>query len=259
MKNYTVTLLLSCAMFASFISGCSSSRIETTNPENRKPEMTLRVASLDLAHYKKRIEKKDIAQLAKTLKDQNIDALTVQNISRYPGTSTRIDFVDELASRTGMRTAFGEMSNVNGHQTGNAVFSLYPILAHSVISFDAESSPLFESAVQANIDAGIGSLTLISTQLPQKADNTVLENCFKKLTANAGGQRNPLFILAGNLPSRENFTPSDNLEPIDIEESALFPIMWKIKNPSLKAAAANTIKTSLGTMIISQFDLYRPQ
>ena len=133
------------------------------------------------------------------------------------------------------------------------------LLAHSVISFDAESSPLFESAVQANIDAGIGSLTLISTQLPPKADSSVLEKCFKKLTANAGEQKNPLFILAGNLPSPENFTPSNNLEPIDIEENAASPAMWKIKNPSLKVAAANSIKTSLGTMIISQFDLYRPE
>ncbi len=259
MKNYTIPILFSCMMLTAIFIGCSSSKPEITNLENRKPEMILRIASIDLGHHKQRIEKKDIAQLAKTLKDQHIDAVTVQNISRYPGTSTRLDFVDEFASRTGMSPVFGEMSNINGRQTGNAVFSLYPVLAHYVISFESESSSSFESAVQANIDAGIGSVTLISTQLPPKADSSVLLKCFKKLTANAGEQKYPMFILAGNLPSPEHFPPSNNLEPILVKENAASLGMWKIKNPFLKVAAARSINTPLGTMIINQFDLYRPE
>jgi hypothetical protein len=262
MKNRTAPLLPCCTAFAVALAvalaGCSSSsNIETVTTENRKPEMNFRVASLDLSGLKRRIEKKDIAQLAKTLKDQQIDALAVQNISRYPEVSTRLDFVDECSLRTGWRSAFGEMSNINGHQTGNAVFSSFPILAHYVIPFEGESS--FESALQANIDAGVGSLTVISAQLPPKADNAALEKCFRRLTADAGEQKNPMFVLTGNLPSSEQFTPSKDLEPVTAAQKNTSPGMWKIKNPSLRVAATTNIRTTLGTMILTQFELYRPE
>jgi len=135
----------------------------------RKPEIILQIASLNLGNFNKRIEKKYIVELAKVLKREQVDVLTVQGITRYPGVPTRVDFINELSVQTDWRNAFGEMMNISGRQTGNAVFSSYPILSQHNQTFDHLKTASFEAALHASIDAGVHSLTVVSVQMPPKA------------------------------------------------------------------------------------------
>ena len=67
------------------------------------------VASLNLTNLNKRIKRADITRLWQQLKSEQVEVLAIQNLTRYPGVSTRIDPVAELARQADWRQAFGEM------------------------------------------------------------------------------------------------------------------------------------------------------
>jgi len=100
-----------------------------TVPEAERPRSTTRVGSLDISSISGRLEKKRVDDLARLLIKERVEILAVQGITRYPGVRTRLDFADELALKADMQHAFGEVMNLSGRQTGNAVFSIYPILS----------------------------------------------------------------------------------------------------------------------------------
>jgi hypothetical protein len=109
------------------LAGCSApttTKIEATAP--KKPDLTIQVASLNLAGFDKRFDRNEIGKFSRLLKKEQIDVLSVQGITRYPGLKSRVDFVNELVARTEMRYTFGEMFNNAGRQDGNGIFSLFP-------------------------------------------------------------------------------------------------------------------------------------
>jgi hypothetical protein len=239
------------AAFASW--SCSSTPPKSESP--LKPDITIRVASLDLTHIHKRIDKKDILSFAQTVKDEGIEILAVQNISRYPGVTSRIDFVDELSARSDMRNVFGEMINNSGRQTGNAVFSAYPILANRNQSFEKIKTAGFEAALEAVIDAGVQPLTVISTQFPEKASKDDQERCLKLICEmNSGAEMHPM-IIAGNIPPALTADPIENAEVRGIEPIA--GNLWVRSGRALRILRANEVETNLGSITIARLGLFR--
>jgi endonuclease/exonuclease/phosphatase family metal-dependent hydrolase len=152
--NIFIKRLCSFAFAAAILAGCSTPppKIEPAAAPN-KPEMTIQIASINLANLNKRIERTNIHNLARILKNEQVDIFAVQGISRYPGVSTRVDFVNELTSTAEWNNIFGEMTNISGKQTGNAIFSVYPILSHQNVSWEKVRATSFDAALQATIDA----------------------------------------------------------------------------------------------------------
>jgi hypothetical protein len=227
----------------------------------KQPEITIQVASINLANLNKRIERNNIIELAKILKSEQVEVLAVQGISRYPGIAARVDFVNELSVKTDWYNVFGEMLNISGKQTGNAIFSVYPILSHQNISWDRVITTSFDAALQATIDAGVRSLTFVSTQLPPKATAKEQAQCSKLIATMNSDTNDQLAIVAGNMPTDEIICTANSFATVPSAESAKSTIsrIWYSANTSIQLLASRSVATELGTLVIAQFGLTRPQ
>jgi hypothetical protein len=239
--------------------GCPSVPLKDEKEIARKPEIILHIASLNLGNFNKRIEQKYIVEFAKVLKREQVEVLAVQGISRYLGVASRIDFVKELSAQMDWRNAFGEMMNISGRQTGNAVFSSYPILSQHNQTFDHLKTASFEAALQATIDAGIRSLVVVSVQMPPKATEEEEAQCMRIITASNPDGSNQTTVITGNLSSSEAVRTSISFTEVPQSESArgTTPSVWYSANSSFQLLASHTVETKLGKLIIAQMGLFR--
>ncbi|MGD1044847.1 MAG: hypothetical protein ABR936_05910 [Bacteroidota bacterium] len=253
MRAFVFTLIILC--FCS----CATPPKAEKETTLRKPEITIQIASINLANLNKRIERSNINELVKILKSEQVDILAVQGISRYPGVAARVDFVNELSAKTEWHNVFGEMLNISGKQTGNAIFSMYPILSHQNFSWDRVISTSFDAALQATVDAGARSLTVVSTQLPAKATTNEQAQCSKFIAAMNPETTDQLTIVAGNLPTEEIIRTANSfaeVPPPEFAKSAISRI-WYSANTSIQLFAFRSVETELGTLVIAQFGLSR--
>jgi hypothetical protein len=234
---------------------------ETIPKKPGKPEITIQVASMNLANVNKRIGRNTIIELAKILKHEQVEVLAVQGISRYPGIPARVDFVNELSAKTDWSNVFGEMMNISGKQTGNAIFSVYPILSHQNFSWDSVIKTSFDAALQVTIDAGARALTLVSTQLPLKATASERARCSKLIAAMNADTMNQPTIVAGNLPAEKVIRTSNSFVEVPSPESAKSTVsrLWYSANTSIQLLTFRSVETELGTLVIAQFGLSRQQ
>jgi len=244
-----------------FLDNCATPPKAEKEAVPKKPEITIQIASINLANFSKRIERNNITELVKILKSEQVEILAVQGISRYPGVSSRVDFVNELSSKTDWRNAFGEMQNISGRQTGNAIFSVYPLLSHQNFSWDAVRSTSFEAALQATVDAGARSVIVVSTQLPPKATSREQAQCLKMITALNPDTANQLLIVAGNMPTDEIIRTTNSFAEVPPHESvkSITSRIWYSASTSLQMLTTRSVETALGTLVIAQFGVLRQQ
>ena len=223
------------------------------------PEINIKVGSLNLAKYSKKIETADIQKFADQLKRDTIDILLLQGITRYPEIKTRTDIVDELARASDLRKVFGETITISGRQNGNAVFSIYPIRSNENTPYKELRNSNFESALQAIIDCGVRDIVAVSTLIPEKSSVSD-----QSLVATALGTYNNLYygrpiIISGNLPKSENtrmFANYDDARQIRTEDT---PVVWFSNDGSLKLTSQKTERTLFGTMSVVRFGVFRQQ
>ena len=247
------------------LSGCSAPQKAST-PDPAPPRLVLatsiKMACMDLAGYGKRIEKKDIEKLAGILKQEQVEILTVQGITRYPNVKTRVDFVGELAAQADMRHAFGESTDVMGRQLGNAVFSVYPIRSNQKKDYDVPSA-FSEYALRVAIDAGAKDVTVVSTWLPEKAPANDISRCVQTI---AGLQESPEtpFVVSGNLPGLKQARNTEiftDVRPALSDGTGRQPTsrMWYVQRDLFKIIKARTVKTDFGLLTVAEFGLYQQE
>jgi endonuclease/exonuclease/phosphatase family metal-dependent hydrolase len=247
---------------AFYWTGCGTTPPKTEiEPAPRKPEITLQIASINLAPVNKRVERNAVSELAKILKNEQIEILAVQGITRYPGIAARVDFVSELSAKTEWRNVFGEMLNVSGKQTGNAIFSVYPILSHQNTGWDKIIASSFDAALQATVDAGARSLTVISTQLPSKTSAMEQAQISKLMAGMNTDMNNQPMIVAGNLPAEESDRTTNSFAEVPAPETAKKTAsrIWYSSNTSIQLLSSRSVEVELGTLVIAQFGLLRQQ
>ncbi len=250
-------------IIVTLLAGCSAplkvAKTEISAPPKPKLALTLRVGSVDLSNYGKRIEKKDIERFSATLKREQIEILAVQGITRYPNVKTRVDFVSELAAQMDMRHVFGESIDISGRQQGNAVFSVYPICSNQKKEYDVASA-FTESALQVSIDAGVRDFVLVSTRLPVSAIDEELAKCIRTITGLQPTPASP-FVVTGNLPSVKKGSEAERFA--DIQSSlpdGARPTsrLWYVPGDLFQVVTARAVKTDLGTIVVAEFGLCQP-
>ncbi|MBI3787834.1 MAG: endonuclease/exonuclease/phosphatase family protein [Ignavibacteriales bacterium] len=233
----------------------------STAPIPKKPDIILRVATLNLANLQKRIEKKDIERFAKLLKQEQVDILGLQGIARYPSVKSRTDIVDELAVQAEMRSAFGETINNSGRQNGNGVFSTYPIRSHANMPYEGIKSANFESALSVTVDGGVKDIIIVSTLLPEKSAPEELSACIKTVLQTKRSLPDTPFIVMGNLPESENIRKLGPFFEVvettgnNVKRGGLR--IWYENNRLLKLLNSKTIETNFGPMVTAQFGLFQ--
>jgi hypothetical protein len=244
-----------------YLQGCTTPPKTETESIPSKPEITIQIASINLAPFNKRLEQKYITELSTILKNEQIEVLAVQGISRYPGIAARVDFVKELSAKTEWRNVFGEMMNISGKQTGNAVFTVYPILSHENFSWEKVITKSFDAAVRATIDAGARSLTVVSTQLPAKATANEQAQCSTLIASMNADTVNQPTIVAGNLPAEKNVRAAHSFAEVPLLQSSKGSTsrIWYSENTTIQLLGSRSVETELGTLVIAQFGLSRQQ
>ena len=249
-----------------FILGCPSAKeVKEEEPsppptEVKKPafpDITINIASIDLMKVSKKIEGGDIDRLTETIKKEKIDILAMQGITRYQGLKNRTDIVSELSSRSAMRYAFGETIALPGRQSGNAVFSAYPIRSTENTRYEGVRSTNLESALQAIVDCGIRDVIVISTRFPEKASVEDQTTCINKLSSfNILYIDHPL-IIAGNLSGSEVLRTLASYQEAKPQKGEAASRIWFSENSSLKLLSIKVANTSLGQVVIGEFGIFR--
>jgi hypothetical protein len=260
MSKTIIAAIFICSLALVF-AGCQTTK-ETAKeeappppPTNEKksvtPDLILTIASINLSSVSKRIEKKDIENLAVILKKEKADIVAVQGISRYPGLSTRIDVYEELARALEMRSAFGESMTLSGRQTGNAVFSSYPVRSNENQHYQGISSVNSESALHVVIDGGSRDIVVVSTLIPDQGSADDISKCVSSLSSLSRSYEGNPIIITGNIPSSKS----------DVFKTELVPgkginRVWHTTE-GLKSTSTTTTESGLGTIILTQFGVYR--
>jgi hypothetical protein len=240
---------------ALLLASCTPPPPKTDGAEKapRKPELSIQVATFNYASLARRLEKKDVDQLSQVLRREQIDVLAVHGLVRYPNVASRIDLLTELPRQIDMRTAFGEMMNNSGRQTGNAIFSAFPILSQHNQPFDGVKSASVEAAFRATIDGGVHSLMIVSANIPPKATNEELAQC-GRMIAGLNAESIPM-IATGNLS-----TPPKSLTDISAAlaggKNPAGTAMW-YSGDVLKPTSVRIVQTDIGPLLVSRFDVFR--
>jgi len=249
MKSPVLRFVLGLFLLAA---SCSPSKEPTKKPP--QPYDTLTVGSLTLAQHARRIEKADVSQIADIITREHLHILAVVGMTRYPLVATRVDLVEELARLSGMYAGFGESATISGRQTGNAIFSVYPIKAQRTTQYEGLHSTSFESAYQATIDCGLRDVVAISTHLPEHLIGADRDRCLNVLFSLREQYANTALIVAGNLPALSN--DAGDFLSVGVKGSNL--LLWYSNDGTLNPISQKTVKTSLGTMAITRFEIFRP-
>ncbi len=245
---------------------CSSTK-ETTRTETvpahplpRKPpvpDFTVTIATFDLSLLARKLEQKDINQLTKIIQKNRIDILTVYGISRYPELKTRLDFVDEASASTGMRPAFGENITLSGRQTGNAVFTVYPIRTQWNTRYDGIQSNNFESAFQTVIDCGVRDIVVVSTRIPDRVSAEDQTTCVKLLGSFKNYYPDNPIVVTGNLPRSETLRSMTQYNGIKDAKHPEASRIWYTNDGSLTLLNFSVDTTSFSRIAITEFGIFR--
>ncbi|HLF13263.1 MAG TPA: hypothetical protein VI932_00035 [Bacteroidota bacterium] len=244
---------------ALILSGCGASQpaasppppVPTETAPVPAPAMTIRVASLDVSGYRGRIEQKQVDELARLMGERKIELLAVQGITRYPTVRTRTDLVGELASATEMRQAFGETINLSGRQSGNALFSAYPISSSDSRSYEGVAGSNFEGALMVIVDAGARPVVVVSTLLPEPLSTADARICNDALSAMASERGTDPLLVLGNLPG-----PPDGGTWRDIRTGdARAGRLWYTPG-GITVSGGTTARCELGTLLIADVGIY---
>lgn len=275
MKNILFIFLI--AVTAIFVAGCSSTKevkkeeVKKEEPKKEEvpplpppvvkkpgdPDLVLRIASINLANFTKRIEIQDIEALNSEVQKQKIDILTLQGVNRYPEVTTRIDIIDSLGARCDMRQVFGETIEISGKQHGNAVLSTYTIRSSENTHYEGLSSNNFEAALQAVVDCGVRDVIIVSTELPEpliEDDKRIIGN---KMSSFGIQYLNDPMIITGNLPNPDELRTTAQyvtLKPMSFDSA---PRIWYSVGNALKLISQSIESTALGAMTVAEFGLFR--
>ena len=251
-----------CSIAVFVLAGCGAPTTDKTNTAPKPPDLTLEVASLNLTGFSKRFDKSGIDKLAKVLKKEQVDVLSVQGITRYPGVESRVDFVNELVAKSEMRYTFGEMFNNAGRQDGNAIFSAFPQRNNHNDSFDGVKSANFEAALQSSVDGGIQDIVVVSAVLPPKAPESDQAACLGIIAKKSVAQQNQPMIVTGNLPTSENIRSQGSYQVAidsskEVENKDPNTRIWFSKERSIKLLGTRTVETVYGPMVVAKFGLFQ--
>jgi endonuclease/exonuclease/phosphatase family metal-dependent hydrolase len=261
--NYALAhCLIPTIMFVFLLSGCTPPE-EVKNPEKVEPfpakEPTpatiFNVATLNLSKSGTKYEKQSISKLSEIIKQEDIQIISLQGVTRYPEISTRIDFIDELRLQADMYQKFGETQNISGRQIGNAVLSAYPIKSSE--NFEYKKSKTLATALATSVDAGVGNVLFVSTLLPESISSAEKLDCISVLEEIKKMYESAFFIVTGNISllGKNNFNEL-NLENGNIKNQNIFPQILYLANDVMKLLDTKKEETRYGVLLIFKFGLF---
>ena len=151
------------------VDSCAPSKEAGVTPPVGKRELTttFKILSLNVRHTIK--EKSDVRKLTKFIKTSRAEIVTLQQIERPAEGKTGFDAVKELAKQTEMYDYFGKARFLEGFDSGNALFSIYPVKQTSVRSLPVEKGKVRRSLAFGVVDVGLKEVGVASVELDDQS------------------------------------------------------------------------------------------
>ena len=169
-RNYTAAAF-ACVCLAVTLNSCSSSKEAVPPPTGEKKAITstVKILSLNLRHTLK--EHADVRKLSKQIKSSGAEIVAVQQIEQPAEGKSGFDAVKDLAKQTEMYQFFGKARYLDGFDSGNALFSMYPVRQTAVSSLPVGKGKVRRSLAFGIVDVGIKSVGVGSTELDDQSSS----------------------------------------------------------------------------------------
>ena len=157
-------------LFLAFaIESCAPSKEAGVTPPAAKKDLTatFKILSINVRHTLK--EKSDVRKLSKFIKTSGAEIVTLQQIEQPGEGKTGFDAVKELAKQTEMYDFFGKARFLEGFDSGNALFSIYPVRQTSVRALPVEKGKVRRSLAFGVVDVGLKEVGVASTELDDQS------------------------------------------------------------------------------------------
>ncbi len=153
-----------------FLQSCSPTKeiakVEQPNAELFKksvPTSTFKMLSINIKHQLQ--DKTDVKKFSDWAKSVGAEVIAVQQIYRPTDSKPGFDPVQELAKKLDMRSFFGKARYYQGWDSGNALFSLYPIQQTNIFLLPVGKGKVRRSLTFGVIDTGMQGIGFGSTEL----------------------------------------------------------------------------------------------
>ncbi len=165
------TAVVASVCLAFVLDSCSSSK-ETgvpTTGEKKAFTSTFKILSLNLRHTLK--DHSGVLKLSRQIKSSGAEIVAVQQIEQPAEGKSGFDAVKEFAKLTEMYQFFGKARYLDGFDSGNALFSMYPVRQTAVASLPVGKGKVRRSLAFGIIDVGVKSVGVGSTELDDQSSS----------------------------------------------------------------------------------------
>jgi endonuclease/exonuclease/phosphatase family metal-dependent hydrolase len=210
------------AALAFVLNSCAPTKETAVAPpagEKKSLTATFKILSVNVRHTLK--AKSDIRRLAKLIKSTGADIVAVQQIEKPEEGKTDFDAVQELAKQTEMYDYFGKARYFDGFDSGNALFSTYPVKQTVVQQLPVAEGRVRRSLAFGVIDVGLKEVGVSSTELDEESSSDRVKEAGEIISI-AQSYDNIPFIVCGNfcesisgkaaVKMQERFTAANSLE-----------------------------------------------
>ena len=178
-----------------------------------------KILSVNVRHTLK--EKSDVRRLARLIKSTGAEIVAVQQIERPQEGNSNFDAVQELAKQTEMYDFFGKARYFEGFDSGNALFSMYPVNQTVVQPLPVEEGKIRRSLAFGMVDVGLREVGVSSTELDDESQSVRVSEA-KEIFSIAQSYTDVPFVVCGNFcesisgkaaaKMQEHFTAANSLQ-----------------------------------------------
>jgi endonuclease/exonuclease/phosphatase family metal-dependent hydrolase len=209
------------AFLAVALNSCAPTKVATVpSPAEKKPlSATFKILSVNVRHTLK--GRSDIRRLTKLIRSTGADIVAIQQIERPEEGKTDFDAVQELAKQTEMYDFFGKARYFEGFDSGNALFSTYPVKQTAVQPLPVEEGKVRRSLAFGVIDVGLKEVGVSSTELDDESSSARVHEAEEIISVAQSYDSLP-FIVCGNFcepisgkaasKMQERFTAANSLQ-----------------------------------------------
>ncbi len=217
--NFAIAIVV---VLALAVNSCAPTKETTVAPpvaEKKARTSTFKILSVNVRHTMK--EKSDVRRLARLIKSTGAEIVAVQQIERPEEGKTDFDAVQELAKQTEMYNFFGKARYFEGFDSGNALFSMYPVKQTIVQPLPVEEGKVRRSLAFGMIDVGLKEVGVSSTELDDESSSQRIREA-EEIFSIAQSYTDVPFIVCGNFcesmsgkaaaKMQERFIPANSLQ-----------------------------------------------
>ncbi|HLP16521.1 MAG TPA: endonuclease/exonuclease/phosphatase family protein [Bacteroidota bacterium] len=145
----------------------ASIKTPVPSAEVRPQRDSIRILSINALHALR--DEASVKRFASWIRSVQPDVVAVQQIERPMEGKKDFDAVKELAVALDMRPFFGMARYYKGFDSGNALFSTYPIHQSTVESLPVSKGKVRRSIAYSVIDVGLQSVGFASTEIDDQS------------------------------------------------------------------------------------------